>query len=114
MSKTRNLCAQIPEELHAKVREEQERLGKTLSEYVGEILEQYFEQQKGGKTMSGNSRTLAFQVSEELFDRLKTYLTANKLTQKGFFVGHIEDVVGEWEASQAALQTEKTMEGEVE
>lgn len=114
VSKTRNLCAQIPEELHAKVREEQERLGKTLSEYVGEILEQYFEQQKGGKTMSGNSRTLAFQVSEELFDRLKTYLTANKLTQKGFFVGHIEDVVGEWEASQAALQTEKTMEGEVE
>lgn len=47
-------------------------------------------------------------------DRLKTYLTANKLTQKGFFVGHIEDVVGEWEVSQAALQTEKTMEGEVE
>ena len=62
VSKTRNLCAQIPEELHAKVREEQERLGKTLSEYVGEILEQYFEQQKGGKTMSGNSRTLAFQA----------------------------------------------------
>lgn len=86
MSKTRNLCAQIPEELHAKVREEQERLGKTLSEYVGEILEQYFEQQKGGKTMSGNSRTLAFQVSEELFERLKAYLTANKLKQKEFVV----------------------------
>ena len=114
MSKTRNLCAQIPEELHAKVRGEQERLGKTLSEYVCEILNQYFEQQKGGKSMNGNTRTLAFQVSEELFERLKTYLTANKMKQKEFVVGHIEDVVGEWEASQAALQTEKTMEGEVE
>ena len=34
--------------------------------------------------MNGNTRTLAFQVSEELFERLKTYLTANKLTQKEY------------------------------
>ena len=113
MGKTINLCAKIPEELHAQAREEQEELGVTLNEYVKEILEEHFKK-KGGKSMSGNSRTLAFQVSEELFERLKAYLTANKLTQKGFFVGHIEDVVGEWEASQTALQTEKTLEGEVE
>ena len=30
--KTKNLCAQIPESLHARVREEQERSGKTLGE----------------------------------------------------------------------------------
>lgn len=114
MSKTRNLCAQIPEELHAKVREEQERLGKTLSEYVGEILEQYFEQQKGGKTMSGNSRTLAFQVSEELFERLKAYLTANKLKQKEFVVGLIEKALEQWEVSQAANMAGEELEGEVE
>lgn len=114
MSKTRNLCAQIPEELHAKVREEQERLGKTLSEYVGEILEQYFEQQKGGKTMSGNSRTLAFQVSEELFERLKAYLTANKLKQKEFVVGLIEKTLEQWEAEQSANMTGEELEGEAE
>ena len=113
MGKTINLCAKIPEELHAPAREEQEELGVTLNEYVKEILEEHFKK-KGGKSMSENTRTIAFQIGDELFDRLKTYLTANKLTQKGFFVGHIEDVVGEWEASQAALQTEKTLEGEVE
>lgn len=112
MSKTRNLCAQIPEGLHAKVREEQERLGKTLSEYVGGILEQYFEQQKGGRNMNGNTRTLAFQVSEEMFERLKAYLTANQLKQKEFVVGLIEEVLEQWEASQAASQTEKALEGE--
>ena len=49
--------------------------------------------------MSENTRTIAFQIGDELFDRLKAYLAANKLTQKGFFVGHIEDVVGEWDGT---------------
>ena len=34
MGKTINLCAKIPEELHAQAREEQEELGVTLNEYV--------------------------------------------------------------------------------
>ncbi len=114
MSKTRNLCAQIPEELHAKVRGEQERLGKTLSEYVCEILNQYFEQQKGGKSMNGNTRTLAFQVSEELFERLKTYLTANKMKQKEFVVGLIEKTLEQWEAEQSANMAGEELEGEAE
>ena len=113
MSKTRNLCAQIPEELHAKVREEQERLGKTLSEYVGQILKDYFEQ-KEGKNMNGNTRTLAFQVSEELFERLKAYLTANKLKQKEFVVGLIEKALEQWEVSQAANMAGEELEGEAE
>ena len=110
----RNLCAQIPEELHAKVRGEQERLGKTLSEYVCEILNQYFEQQKGGKSMNGNTRTLAFQVSEELFERLKTYLTANKMKQKEFVVGLIEKTLEQWEAEQSANMAGEELEGEAE
>ena len=113
MGKTINLCAQIPEELHAKVREEQERLGKTLSEYVGQILKDYFEQ-KEGKNMNGNTRTLAFQVSEELFERLKAYLTANKLKQKEFVVGLIEKALEQWEVSQAANMAGEELEGEAE
>ena len=31
--KTKNLCAQIPEELHSKVSAERERSGQTLSQY---------------------------------------------------------------------------------
>lgn len=113
MSKTRNLCAQIPEELHAQAREEQEELGVTLNEYVKEILEEHFKK-KGGKSMSGNSRTLAFQVSEELFERLKAYLTANKLKQKEFVVGLIEKALEQWEVSQAANMAGEELEGEAE
>ena len=74
MEPTKNLCAQIPESLHARVREEQEHLGQTLGAYVAQILTEHFEQrEKGGKAMSGNTRTLAFQVSEDLFGRLKAF-----------------------------------------
>ena len=36
--KKKNLCAMIPESLHIKVREEQEQLALTLSEYVEKII----------------------------------------------------------------------------
>ena len=43
MDERRNLCAMIPMELHTKVREEQESLGQTLSQYVEQILKEHFE-----------------------------------------------------------------------
>ena len=95
---TKNLCAQIPASLHARVREEQERLGQTLGAYVAQILTEHFEQrEKGGKAMSGNTRTLAFQVSEDLFGRLKAYLAAHHISQRQFVLGLIEEALEEWE-----------------
>ena len=55
--------------------------------------------------MSENTRTIAFQIGDELFDRLKTYLTANKLKQKEFVVGLIEKTLEQWEAEQSANMT---------
>ena len=40
--------------------------------------------------MSTNNRTIAFQVPEELFERLKDYLARNGLKQKDFILGLIE------------------------
>ena len=95
---TKNLCAQIPASLHARVREEQERLGQTLGAYVAQILTEHFEQkEKGGKAMSENTRTLAFQVSEDLFGRLKAYLAAHHISQRQFVLGLIEEALEEWE-----------------
>lgn len=65
----KNLCAMIPESLHKKVREEQEEWGIKLNEYMERILKDHFE--KGEREMANGTRTLAFQVSEELFQRLK-------------------------------------------
>ena len=63
MEATRNLCAQIPIPLHDRVRQEREALGQSLSEYVTQILKGHFE---GGKTTMAATKTLAFQIPEEL------------------------------------------------
>lgn len=101
METTRNLCAQIPISLHDKVREEKEALGLSLSEYVTKVLKEYFE---GGNTTMAATKTLAFQISEELDQRLKNYLaaekerTGKKVSQKEFVVGLIEQALDAYES----------------
>ena len=95
MATTKNLCAQIPIDLHERVSEERERLGQTTSEYLTNLIQEYYdmiENQKGGIQMTEKGRTMAFQIPEELFQRIKTHLaretarTGVKLTQRvGFF-----------------------------
>ena len=81
---TRNLCAQIPVALHARVRREQEASGKTLSGYMTWLITKFYE---GGDTpMEGKQRTVAFQVPEELFQRFKTYLREQGMKQNAFFL----------------------------
>lgn len=91
--KKKNLCAMIPESLHAKVRVEQEQMALTLSEYVERIIREHFE--GGNKAMANGTRTLALQISEELFMRIKEYLAKNNLTQKEFIIGLIETALAE-------------------
>ena len=97
MEATKNLCAQIPEALHARVRTEQEQSGQTLSQYVTELITEYY-QQKEGRKMDG-TRTMAFQIPEELFQRIKRYLdseterTGKKLSQREFVLGLIQQAM---------------------
>ena len=70
MATTKNLCAQIPIALHKRVSEERERLGETTSEYITNLIQEYYdmiENQKGGIQMTEKGRTMAFQIPEELF-----------------------------------------------
>ena len=104
MAETRNLCAQIPVDLHAKVIEEKNALGQALSEYITNILKEHFE--GGNKTMANTAtKTLAFQISEELDQRLKNFLaaekerTGKKVSQKEFVVGLIEQALDAWDAA---------------
>ena len=101
MENRKNLCAMIPTELHARVREEQESMEVTLGEYVEMVLTQHFE--RGGKTMSSEMKTLAFQVSTELFGRVKAYLAAHPgVSQKTFVIGLIEAALDEYDRSVGA------------
>ena len=62
MATTKNLCAQIPIDLHERVSEERERLGQTTSEYIANLIQEYYdmiENQKGGIQMTEKGRTMA-------------------------------------------------------
>ena len=101
----KNLCAMIPEDLHSRVRAAQERAGVTLSAYITELLTNYYE---GGKeNMEKGMRTMAFQMSEEMFQRLKRHLehesarTGKKVSQKEFVLGLIQRALNEAEQEEA-------------
>jgi len=91
---TKNLCAQIPESLHAKVRERQEASGQTLSQYMTQLITKFYESE-GKPTMKGNQKTVAFQVDADLFERFKEYLKANGIKQNAFFINCIQQALGE-------------------
>ena len=91
MEPKKNLCAMIPEALHARVKQEQETKGITLSEFVEQILIEHFE---GGRNMEA-TRTLAVQISEELFQKMKKFLKDNRITQKEFIINLIEHALDE-------------------
>lgn len=110
MEAKKNLCGMIPEELHARAVAEKEQLGlKTLGEYVELILKEHF---KGGITMA-ETKTLAFKITEELDQRLKNFIAAEKkrgrkITQKEFVIGLIEQALDAYEAqNQPAEMSEE-------
>lgn len=110
MEQTKNLCAQIPISLHTKVREEQEQAGQTVSQYITELLLNYYESKEKGGRMMESSRTLAFQIPEEMFQRIKAHLaaetarTGQKLTQRDFVLGLIERALEEAEVQAATVE----------
>ncbi len=109
MEPQKNLCARIPLSLHAKVREEQERSGQSLSVYITQLLTNYYE--KGEQSMEF-TKTLAFQIPEELFNRIKNHLerekqrTGRKLSQKDFVLGLIERELDEAERRETGEREE--------
>ncbi len=106
MENRKNLCAMIPESLHTQARTEQEQMNLTLSQYVEMVLKEHFE--NGGKEMAKGTRTLAFQVSEEFFERIKAHLKATGLNQKEFVIGLIEQAL---DAAAAKAQQEERAQG---
>ena len=101
MADKKNLCAQIDTALHMRVRQEQERSGRKLSEYVEQLITDYYKMKENVK-MTGDMRTMAIQLPEELFERLKAYLKKNNLKQKQFIIGLIEDALEQEEEDTTA------------
>ena len=91
--KTKNLCAQIPESLHARVREEQERRGMALSAYMTMLITEYYERKENMNMKDTNTRTLALQIPVGLFDALDRYVAKHKITKKEFITALIREAL---------------------
>lgn len=89
----KGITVKINAELHAEVRQYLESHEMTMAEFVTLALDDELHPKLNQKEESnmGNMRTLAFQVPEDLFQRIKEYLQRNNMTQKEFMLGLIED-----------------------
>ena len=105
------LTVTLPDELHAQIRQELEAQGITTGQFLEMVVTKYFTKSKEGENNMA-TRTIAFQVSEELYQRIKEYLNryqevyGRKLTQREFMLQLIEDALSEaeneFEAAAAA------------
>ena len=108
----KNICGKIPVELHEKLKLEVEELGISIPKYLEMVIEEHMTR-KGEKTDMANSRTVAVQVTEDLFSRLKAVLAKNGMKQKDFLIGLIEAALEEEEAKWKAESEEaEEKEGE--
>ena len=88
---------------------QEEESGLTTAQYITNLLLEYYEMKENGgnSTMATNTRTMAFQVPEELFQRIKAHLeretqrTGRKLTQREFVLGLVEAALDEAERQAA-------------
>ena len=106
----KNICGKIPVELHEKLKLEVEELGISIPKYLEMVIEEHMTR-KGEKTNMADLRTVAVQVTEDLFSRLKAVLAKNGMKQKDFLIGLIEAALekeeAKWKAeSEEAEETE--------
>ena len=107
-----NICGKIPVELHEKLKLEVEELGISIPKYLEMVIEEHMTR-KGEKTNMADLRTVAVQVTEDLFSRLKAVLARNGMKQKDFLIGLIEDAIEKEEAKWKA-ESEEAEETEME
>lgn len=107
----KGITVKIDAGLHAEVRQYLESHGMTMAEFVTQALHDELHPKitmQEEKNM-GNMRTIAFQVPEELFQRIKDYLQNNNMTQKEFMLGLIENELNR-DLTQRAEVTETPQE----
>ena len=120
MAEKKNLCAMIPLELHTQVCQAKEAAGQTTGEYITNLLVEYFKMKENGGNQvmtNNNTRTMAFQIPEDLFQRIKAHLeresarTGRKYTQREFVLGLIEEALNEAERQAGVSPCEAPQDG---
>ena len=104
MAEMKNLCGKIPVELHEKVRAEIEERETSTQIFIRQVIEEHFNRLENKGEESMERRTLAVQVTEELFQRVKWAVTKEGIKQKDFIIRIIEKAVEEVEAKWQELE----------
>ncbi len=113
MAEMKNICGKIPVELHEKVRAEIEEKETSTQIFIQQVIEEHFNRLEGKGEESMEKRTLAVQVTEELFQRVKWVVAKEGIKQKDFIIRIIEKAVEEVEAKWQGLeQPEETPEAD--
>ena len=104
MAEMKNICGKIPVELHEKVRAEIEEKETSTQIFIRQVIEEHFNRLENKGEESMEKRTLAVQVTEELFQRVKWAVTKEGIKQKDFIIRIIEKAVEEVEAKWKELE----------
>ena len=105
----KNLCGKIPVVLYLKVREEIEQREISTQQFIQQVIEEHF-MEKGVNRME--ARTIAVQVSEQLFTRLKNVVAWKGCKQKEFLISVIEKAIEEVETKMKQADETDTELGE--
>ena len=114
MAEMKNICGKIPMDLHEKVREEIELTESSTQKFLQQVIEEHFNRVEGkGEISMGAVRTVAVQVSEELFQRLKVVIGKKHMKQKDFLIQIIEEALekaeAEWQSKDQPEESEQTI-----
>lgn len=104
MAEMKNICGKIPLDLHEKVRAEIELKESSTQLFIQQVIEEHFNRLEGKGEENMEKRTLAVQISEELFQRVKWAVAKERVKQKDFIIAIIEKAVAEVEAKWQELE----------
>ncbi len=111
----KGITVKVDAELHAEVRRYLEAHEMTMGDFVSLALQNELHPKNNireDKNM-GNMRTMAFQVPEELFQKIKDYLQRNNMTQKQFVIGLIENEINRDLAQRQTANETPAESGEI-
>lgn len=101
MEPMKNFCGLIPESIHMRVMADKGP-EMTNGEYLTKVFTAHLDQPTTAKQ---DQRTLAVQISEDMFQQLKSYLDAHSpLTQKAHVQNLLNQALDQWEQGEEPLQ----------
>lgn len=109
--KRKGISAKIAEDLYDEVKAYAESHEMTMSDFIERALQDELHPKFNEKkeiTME-KTRTIAFQTSDEIFEKLNDYLHRHGLKKNKFFIDFITKVLEEDQAMQDKQKAEKEM-----